>query len=543
MKKKLFFLATLLSFGFFTACDDDNEYLLDDSSTVTPTIEIAEEDVIIQANNGSTIQFKAAIANPSGIASVNLVSAGLGLNETIEVNAPSYSLNKEFTIPAGTREGLYIVNVTVNSKNLITLTKNVKVLVGNVSDDIAPVFTLLTDIEEQFKSSVDFRLNVTDNLGLASIRIWSDDTETIDDMIDLDGIAEYNYNNIFTLPTSYSAKSVTIKAEAIDLFGNTTEMDPATFKVNVLPEELYLIGDATEAGWVEDDAIAFTKTGEGTFEVITTLLGTEYGFKFISAKDYDHGVWGLETESSNLIPDGYVGDLFEGTDSKNIPPVEDPGLYKITVDIENLTFSVNKVTFPDELFLVGGSSPAGWDEKNPLPIKKLDVGKFRIFTYLTQAGDGVKLLVEKDWAGAWGMKENEEGTLITGGEKNIPVAEDGFYAMEIDFTTMSYKFVKMLFGICGDVNGWGTPILMDYNEAINGNYTFTITQNFEAAGNFKFKWDGDQWAYNFGAPTSAGELSGEAVFDGKNINIPSDGTYDIVLNLDPDGYTYSVTKQ
>jgi len=174
MKKKLFFLATILSLGLFSACDD-NEYMLDDSSTVTPQMEIAEEDVVIQTNGGSTIQLKAEMSNPSGIASVTLVAAGLGLEETIEVNAPNYTLNKAFTVPAGTQAGLYLVNVTVNSKNLITLTKEIKVLVGISDDDTDPVLTLLTDPEEQFKSSVDFQLKVTDNLGLKSIKVWSDD--------------------------------------------------------------------------------------------------------------------------------------------------------------------------------------------------------------------------------------------------------------------------------------------------------------------------------------------------------------------------------
>lgn len=542
MKKKLFILTAVLSLGFLSACDD-NEYMLDDSSSVTPTIEIAPEDAIIQANNGATVQLKATIQNPSGIASVALASAGLGLEETITVNAATYSLNKEFTVPTATKEGMYLISITANSKNLLTITKEIKLFVGNSTDTTAPVFTLVTDPEQQFKSSVDFQLKVTDNLGLKSIKVWSDDEESVKDSVELDGLADYEYRNVFTLPAGYSAKTVVIQAEATDLFGNKTMMEPTTFKVNVLPEELYIIGGATEAGWEPADAIAFNKTGEGTFEVVTTLLADGYGFKFISAKDWAHGVWGFETAMDELLPDGYSGSLFEGTGSQNISPAKEAGLYRIVVNIETLSFSIHKITYPTELFLVGGSSEAGWDQNAAIPFNKLDVGKFRIFTYLVAADGGVKFLPQLgDWANDWGMKPDTPGSLMVEGEENVPVSEDGFYVINIDFEAMTYELLKMEFGIIGDFNGWGSTVAMNYVPT-KGNYEFTTTQEF-AAGTFKFKWNGDNWDYNFGAPANGGEApSGEAVHGGDNIKISEAGTYDVVLNLNPAGYTYSVVKK
>jgi len=357
-------------------------------------------------------------------------------------------------------------------------------------------------------------------------------------------VAEYEYKNIFTLPPSYMEKTVVITAEATDLFGNVTTMEPTTFKVNVLPEELYLVGGATDAGWDETNPIAFKNTGEGTFEVIANLYDTGYGFKFIGGKDWDHGVWGFETEVAELLVDGYTGTLYQDGGSANIPPVADPGLYKITVDIENLAFTINKVTFPDNLFLVGGSCAAGWSENAALPFKKLDIGKFRIFTYLVADDGGVKFLPQLgSWDNDWGMNPDTPGALMVDGEDNVAIDEDGFYAIEVDFNAMTYELVKMQFGIIGDFNSWGTADLMTYVPA-KDNYEFTIAQEFTATGTFKFKWDDpSDWKYNFGAPTEAGELSGEAVLDGKNIKITEIGTYDIVLNLDPAGYTYSVTKR
>lgn len=432
MKKKLFFLATILPLGLLTGCQE-NEYMLDDSSTVTPKIEIAAEDAHIQATNGATVQLKALVSNPSGLSTVVLSSAALGINEEITVNAPSYTLNKDVTVAANMQAGLYIVSVTANSSNLLTLTKEIKVSVTNQSDNVAPEIELLSDTEEQYRTTFVFNLKATDNLGLQSLKVWSDDI-AFADSIELDGLQEFVYEYTINIPGGYSEKTVDMYAQATDLFGNITTMEPAVFKVDPLPQQLYL---------------------------------------------------------------------------------------------------------------VGGSSIAGWDQTVATPFEKLeDEGKFRIYTYLVAADGGIKFLPELgSWNNDWGMAPGEPGKLQVEGEDNVTVPEDGFYAVNVDFTTLTYELVKMNFGIIGAFSGWGDTKLMNFNE-VKGNYTFTLTQIFNDPGEFKFKWDRvDDWSYNFGAPTNAGELSGEAVFNGENIKIPEVGTYAIELNLDPEGYTYSVVKQ
>ena len=69
MKKILFIVLTICSLGLLGACDE-NEYMLDDITTITPKIEIPEDALLLQGNNGETVTLKAALSNPAGIETV-----------------------------------------------------------------------------------------------------------------------------------------------------------------------------------------------------------------------------------------------------------------------------------------------------------------------------------------------------------------------------------------------------------------------------------------------------------------------------------------
>ena len=135
-----------------------------------------------------------------------------------------------------------------------------------MKDEVAPTFVLSSDTELQYKASFDIVLKLTDNVGLKSLKIWSDEEASVLDSIELEGLQNYDYTKTVTLPASYRNKTIAIQMALTDLVGNvTTNSDaPFVFKVNVLPETLYLVGGATEAGWTETAAIPFTKVGEAS---------------------------------------------------------------------------------------------------------------------------------------------------------------------------------------------------------------------------------------------------------------------------------------
>ena len=85
MKKILFFLALVVSVGFLTACDDENEYLLGNPEGITPKIEVPAGSMLIQTEQGAEIEIKADLANPSGLESVHIACTAVGMDDLIAI--------------------------------------------------------------------------------------------------------------------------------------------------------------------------------------------------------------------------------------------------------------------------------------------------------------------------------------------------------------------------------------------------------------------------------------------------------------------------
>lgn len=195
---------------------------------------------------------------------------------------------------------------------------------------------------------------------------------------------------------------------------------------------------------------------------------------------------------------------------------------------------------PRELYLVGGSSEAGWEPTQALKLNRHEkdgIAYHDIFLYLTTAGDGFKILpTQIDYAGGIGLKEdelsNEEDAT------NFTVEEDGFYRVRLTEDTtaplgyVNLEIVKSNWAIIGNATpgGWDTDTDM-VSPGSKGDYVWSITLDL-LAGEFKFR-ENDDWAVNLGGTES------ELTFDGANITV-SEGNYTISLKLEPDGYTYSL---
>lgn len=214
--------------------------------------------------------------------------------------------------------------------------------------------------------------------------------------------------------------------------------------------------------------------------------------------------------------------------------------YKITFNDATLAYTLELVRypFPANLYLVGGSSSAGWTPGNAIPFVKTADGKFEIYAYL-QVADGFKFLQQKDWPGDWG--KGDDGKLLQEGEGNVTIPSDGFYRIIADFTTMSYSVTETDWGLVGKARtgtdaGWNADDDMTFTGGPAG-YTWTVTMHL-FAGEFKFRAN-DGWDINFGDT----ELDGFLDFNsGTNMSIATEGDYVVEMILDPvNGYKYTVT--
>ncbi|REE01664.1 SusF/SusE family outer membrane protein [Marinoscillum furvescens] len=300
-------------------------------------------------------------------------------------------------------------------------------------------------------------------------------------------------------------------------FNDETLAYSLEFVRNLFPDNLYLVGSATSAGWDPSGALQFNVVSEGKFEIFASLVVGE--FKFLQERDWA-GDWGK----------GADGEIIQEGES-NIA-VDADGLYRIVVDFNNYSYTV--ATLPAELYLVGGSTSADWDPSNSVKFVKTDNGKFQIYTYLTVDGGGFKFLQEQAWDGDWG--KGDDGMLKQEGEDNVTVGADGFYRIDVDYTAGTYAVTASNWGIIGSATpaGWDADTDMTLVAAQKGNYSWTIDATL-TDGELKFR-ENDGWDVNFGDSGADGTLDA----GGDNIAVTA-GTYTITMTLDPiNGYTYSI---
>lgn len=148
---------------------------------------------------------------------------------------------------------------------------------------------------------------------------------------------------------------VTVIAESIDKqTTDSAEISVMRFETEYLPEDLFLSGDATEAGSDLSQALSMRSLKDAdnnatdVFEIYTHL---EAGA-------------GFEIYSDNSLPAHSYGGS-EGNLVKNGDPitVTETGEYRLTVDLAEETYSLLKV---DHLSVVGDVIAAGWGGDEPL---------------------------------------------------------------------------------------------------------------------------------------------------------------------------------
>lgn len=279
-----------------------------------------------------------------------------------------------------------------------------------------------------------------------------------------------------------------------------------------------VIGSATPNGWNDPDT-DMTFDGGYTWKVSVTLTDGEIKFRANDGWDLNFG------------DDGADGTLNAG--GANIAVTAGTYLLKLVLDPVN-GYSYKLISGPDNLYLVGGSTSAGWDPSSSVLFVNNGDGTFEMYTYLTVAGDGFKFLEVQDWAGDWG--KGADGELLQEGESNVTVPNDGFYRIIVDFNTATYSVTETNWGIIGSAtpNGWGDPDTDMVHSGTKGDYTWTVDVTL-TDGEIKFRAN-DGWDINFGDDGADGSLE----YGAANITV-SAGTYTITLDLDPvNGYSYTI---
>ncbi len=533
--KKIFFLFIAALTAFVMSCTKlEVEGPPLEGGPITITIANPTAGALVATN--STLTVSGTIAAPKGVKEAYLTAFGIqypitavGGNVLFEVAVP---IPENLATNTGYDLTVYVKdfdNQVQNQNVSITLTQGVSAqiispIAGITSAFLAGVGTADFKMRLETPGTPDaITLTVPWVSEKIAINLGSDN-EYQKDANDPKG--SYLVMKSVSIPFSVASGDYDYHFE-ITIGGRTYEVAQKLEVAQIT--ELFVLGSATSAGWDIDNPIAMSNMGTNKFRKTLPLQGTPNAFKFVLKKGSWDINWGTTTTDPIAVNTEY--DLIRGGADISVPA---DGNYIISVDFNTGKFKVVPFNPPAQLFLVGGSTPAGWTPANSAPFKKVADGVFEIFTPLTAAGGGFKFLEVQDWAGDWGNKKGTTGVLEQDDEENCTVAEDGFYRITVDFNTNTWVALKLTWGVIGSgVGGWDSDHDMTYVGGAEP-YTWELANYPAVDGEIKFRAN-DAWDINFGDDNADGTLE----YNGANIALTA-GTHTIRMTLAPSGYTYQI---
>lgn len=208
------------------------------------------------------------------------------------------------------------------------------------------------------------------------------------------------------------------------------------------------------------------------------------------------------------------------------------------------------VAIDPKLFLVG--NPQGyyglseWTPTTAMEMRYIGNGTTKVFEAYVKvaAGNGFKFISEQaDWGALTGnygtIGGAQNGNLEnSGGSGDIKVAEtdgDGLYYVQVDIDNLTYKAIKMNWGIIGSAtaNGWDGETAMTYDFATN-QYSITATL---AQGEMKFRAkNASQFIYNEDWKFNVGVSDPTVTYNATSGNFQiAGGSYTLGLIINFDG--------
>ena len=317
-----------------------------------------------------------------------------------------------------------------------------------------------------------------------------------------------------------------------------------TLKAPFIDTAYYLTGDF--AGWNKDGALPFTHLGDGDvydnpeFQIMFTVTAANQYWKIISGTNYNGDFWSEgEKGVVGTVSDGDTS--FEGnltTTSPQAGKIEQPGMYIMTINMMNYTYSIKSVA--PQFFMVG--AVPGWNvEGASKALLYPQSGTVMSYTTKYTGAWDLKLWNKNDlgnWDACYGSvvdgDNSPSGALINAGAQAISAPSAEYYTFTVDLAAMTYQWTKLdnqtpteytAMGVIGDFNGWGGDLAMTQVTPHNWYVVGTVTD-----GGLKFRAN-QGWDINWGADLSVSDSNffGKGTQGGSNIWVPA-GTYAFFLN-------------
>lgn len=224
--------------------------------------------------------------------------------------------------------------------------------------------------------------------------------------------------------------------------------DKGIAAADIYPEVLYAIGNATDAGWVTDNAIEIAETGYGKYAGLLTLkAGENLEMKFIGQRAFEGIQYGPATDGEAVAGVGSYSFVkaTEG-DPKYHTNLTADTQFDVALDITagTMTLAPHRIT---TMWMIG-DAVGGWNFDENAISMTLSTDEDSVFTWAgdLSAGDLKFCSIWWDYnknafGAAEGSTELKAGSLavqtIDSNDRKFSVATAGKYSLTLNLKTMT----------------------------------------------------------------------------------------------------------
>ena len=259
-------------------------------------------------------------------------------------------------------------------------------------------------------------------------------------------------------------------------------------------ENMYIIGDATQAKWDLANAQPMIKSTDGKTFGMTVRLEAGQPFKFVNGKDWGTNFsYCAEYENYQFNSGINSGNLLFRKNTSSDPDhkftVKETGDYYITLDLNNMKIYVNKATATyDKLYVVGSATEAVWDLTKAIPLEKSASG-FEYSGNCKITGNGANefkfVTSNTDWNQDHFVKGATENDIVKFNRIDdnkwvFTEEQSGNYKITVNLNTMRVTFTKLESKVYLCDGAFGTGDWESYTTEMNrkmADDVFTYTFN------------------------------------------------------------------
>lgn len=218
----------------------------------------------------------------------------------------------------------------------------------------------------------------------------------------------------------------------------------------VLPEDapdeeeplknFFLVGDATAAGWSEDNnnTPLFRDADNPNVYTYTGYFGAGE-FKLLEERGAWQPQWGLDNET-------LTNNEILGEDPGSFA-VSTAGYYTLTMDIDEMTYSFEPFDESGEatystIGVIGDATPGGWDDDTDMTQSEFDPHVWYVQDFELGTGE-FKFRADDDWTDNWGVGQEGLSGIANYGSPDNMTAPEGIYEIWFNDLTGGYILIPV----------------------------------------------------------------------------------------------------